>query len=30
MPAYNCEKYIEEAVESIMKTNFVNGDELNL
>lgn len=28
MPVYNCEKYIEEAVESIMKTNFADGDEL--
>ena len=28
MPAYNSEKYIEEAVRSIMDTNFLDGDEL--
>lgn len=28
MPAYNCEKFIRESVESIMDGNFTNGDEL--
>ncbi len=28
IPAYNCARTIEESVESIMKTNFTNGDEL--
>ena len=28
MPAYNCEKTIEESVESIMNGNFLPGDEL--
>lgn len=28
IPAYNCEKWIEEAVNSIMETNFEAGDEL--
>lgn len=28
IPAYNCERFIEEAVHSIMKTNFLEGDEL--
>jgi glycosyltransferase involved in cell wall biosynthesis len=28
IPAYNCAKTIEEAVESIMMTNFIMGDEL--
>jgi len=28
VPAYNCEKYITKAVESIMKTNFSKGDEV--
>ena len=28
IPAYNCEKWIEEAVDSIIQTNFSEGDEL--
>lgn len=28
MPAYNCENFIAESVESIMKGNFSQGDEL--
>lgn len=28
IPAYNCEKWVEEAVDSIMETNFKDGDEL--
>ena len=28
IPAYNCAKTIAEAVDSIMETNFANGDEL--
>ncbi len=28
MPAYNCEKTIQESVESIMEGNFIEGDEL--
>jgi glycosyltransferase involved in cell wall biosynthesis len=28
IPAYNCSKTIEESVDSIMETNFGNGDEL--
>lgn len=28
MPAYNCEKTVQESVESIMDGNFTNGDEL--
>ena len=28
IPAYNCERFIEEAVHSIMDTNFMPGDEL--
>lgn len=28
MPAHNCEKTIQESVESIMKGNFIEGDEL--
>jgi glycosyltransferase involved in cell wall biosynthesis len=28
IPAYNCAKTLEESVDSIMKTNFHNGDEL--
>lgn len=28
IPAYNCELFIEEAVRSIMETNFSEGDEL--
>ncbi|MDP2217466.1 MAG: glycosyltransferase [Methanolobus sp.] len=28
MPAYNCEKTVQESVESIMVDNFIDGDEL--
>jgi len=28
IPAYNCEKTIAESVDSIMETNFTDGDEL--
>lgn len=28
IPAYNCEEWVEEAADSIMETNFENGDEL--
>lgn len=28
MPAYNCEKTVQESVESILEGNFIEGDEL--
>jgi len=28
MPAYNCAETVAESVESIMSTNFCQGDEL--
>jgi glycosyltransferase involved in cell wall biosynthesis len=28
IPAYNCSATIKEAIESILKTNFTNGDEI--